>query len=85
MRLDERMVLIRPIESWFEDCEVIATGLEVKGTSCHNLESVAVEEILERFGVSEGKGIQKVLNKSLGASLDVYIYIYIYIYYKLYY
>ncbi|KAJ3297648.1 Pecanex-like protein 4, partial [Blyttiomyces sp. JEL0837] len=56
IKLDLRMILIRPTEVWYEGCGVVATGLEMKGTSCHTVESVVVEEILEEMDTAHGKG-----------------------------
>ncbi|KAJ3208879.1 Pecanex-like protein 4 [Dinochytrium kinnereticum] len=55
IKTGDRIVILRPIECWFEGATVIASGLEVRGTSCHNVEAVALEEILE--GGGKGRGV----------------------------
>ncbi|KAI8847906.1 hypothetical protein BC829DRAFT_231945 [Chytridium lagenaria] len=43
----DRIMIIRPVECWFEGSYAVASGLEIRGTSCHNVESLALEEALE--------------------------------------
>ncbi|KAJ3115309.1 Pecanex-like protein 4 [Phlyctochytrium bullatum] len=43
----DRVAIIRPVEVWFEGSYLETSGLELKGTSCHNLEAIALEEIFE--------------------------------------
>ena len=66
IRLDSRLVIFRVVEVWFEGCTVIASGLEVKGTSCHNLEAVVVEEILD-LPARPGR----IVNKEVAVQLEV--------------
>lgn len=65
IRLDSRLVIFRVVEVWFEGCTVIASGLEVKGTSCHNLEAVVVEEILD-LPARPGR----IVNKEVAVQLE---------------
>ncbi|KAJ1562189.1 Pecanex-like protein 4, partial [Cladochytrium tenue] len=68
-RVENRLVLLRPVETWFEGCTVTAIGLEVQGTSCHNVEGLAIEEILEQKASRLGcpSIIPKVLLKAIGS------------------
>ncbi|KAI9357315.1 hypothetical protein DFJ73DRAFT_203633 [Zopfochytrium polystomum] len=64
-RFDSRIILIRVVENWFEGCVVVMSGLELTGTSCHNIESLVMDELLE-LPSSSGK----LFNRSFGTLME---------------
>ncbi|ORY41374.1 hypothetical protein BCR33DRAFT_718978 [Rhizoclosmatium globosum] len=44
-----KIMFVRVVESWYEGYEVIVSGLEMRGTSCHEAERVILEEVSEEF------------------------------------
>ncbi|KAI8621222.1 hypothetical protein BC830DRAFT_1224799 [Chytriomyces sp. MP71] len=47
LRIDSKILLLRVVERWFDGFEVIVSGLEMRGTSCHESERLVVEEVQE--------------------------------------
>ncbi|KAJ3398426.1 hypothetical protein HDU80_008910 [Chytriomyces hyalinus] len=47
VRMDSKILFIRVVETWHDGLEVVVTGLEMRGTSCHETERLVVEEVVE--------------------------------------
>ncbi|KAI8834623.1 hypothetical protein BJ741DRAFT_650080 [Chytriomyces cf. hyalinus JEL632] len=55
VRMDSKILFIRVVETWHDGLEVVVTGLEMRGTSCHETERLVVEEVVE--AADEGKSL----------------------------
>ncbi|KAI9101931.1 Pecanex protein-domain-containing protein [Phlyctochytrium arcticum] len=67
VRLGSRLLLIRPVEVYYEGVGCIISGVELEPTSCHALEGTEVDMILE--SVLSGKK-NSVLNQELSRTLQ---------------
>lgn len=47
-RFESRILIIRGVEQWFEGTSSIITATELEPTSCHALEGLAVDDVLDK-------------------------------------
>ncbi|KAJ3067828.1 Pecanex-like protein 4, partial [Podochytrium sp. JEL0797] len=64
VRMDSKIMFVRVVENWSEGYQVVVTGLEMRGTSCHEVERVVVEEVGEEG--EEGRWVSGCLLEPLG-------------------
>ncbi|KAJ3241348.1 Pecanex-like protein 4 [Chytriomyces hyalinus] len=53
VRMESKLLFIRVLETWHDGLDIVVTGLEMRGTSCHEAERLIVEEVVE--AADEGK------------------------------
>lgn len=47
-RFESRILIIRGVERWYEGMSCIITATELEPTSCHALEGLAVDDVLDK-------------------------------------
>jgi hypothetical protein len=73
-RFESRILMIRCLETSFEDMKVVVMGAELEPTSCHSLEGTALDDILDNTLSSANRNI---LNQNYFNTVIVNIFTYL--------